>query len=618
MSASGQAGNGNATRPAGAMRLRARLWRGGQALRMAWACAPGTAAAWMALFGLSAVLPLGIAWVGRIIVDAVVRHDGRQALAAVLVELFLVAALGAAGRAGGVLRSLLGARLGLFVSLQILRKALKLELRHFQDPEFYDQLTRARREAGQRPLAVAGELLGLLSALVTLLGFILLLFRFSPVAVLVLMLAAFPAAVAELRFSRVAFELRNRRASDARRISYLEYVLSSDEHAKEVMVLGLGPTLLRKYEELGERMWKEERSLSLRRMLWVTLLSQAGTLAFYGCYFYVAHRAATGRLSLGDMTLYVLAFRQGQQSFQSILLALGSLLEHDLYMSNLLGFLAISTQSGPRLLAAGPERAERGIRFAGVGFQYPGQAGYALRHLDLFIPPGRSLAIVGHNGAGKTTFIKLLVGLYEPTEGRILLDGRDLRAIPKEELRRRIAVVFQDYNQYQLSARENVGYGSPEHIADDARIAQAVASGGADEVIAALPAGLNTQLGRWFQDGVELSGGQWQRIALARAFMRQDADVLVLDEPTAALDVDAEAEVFERVRQLSAGRTLLLISHRFPNVRRADRIVVLKKSGIAEAGTHDELLAQNGLYAAMFRKQAKGYQELRADAADAD
>jgi ATP-binding cassette subfamily B protein len=280
-------------------------------------------------------------------------------------------------------------------------------------------------------------------------------------------------------------------------------------------------------------------------------------------------------------------------------------------MSNLLGFLAIPVAARPRALAAAPIRSERGIRFEGVGFCYPDQTRFALRNIDLLIPPGQTLALVGPNGAGKSTFIKLLAGLYEPSEGRILLDGHDLRSFPRDELRKRLSVVFQDFNQYQLSARENVGFGSPAHVGDQARVHEAVANGGAAELVAALPAGIETQLGRWFHGGVDLSGGQWQRIALARAFMRRESDVLVLDEPTAALDIDAEGEVFERVRELAHGRTLVLISHRFANVRMADRVVVLEQSGVVEDGSHDELMARGGVYAQMFRKQARGYAELR-------
>jgi ATP-binding cassette subfamily B protein len=588
-----------------------RIRRGTVAVKMAWRSSPPTAALWIAVLCVGAVLPVAVAWVGKEIVDAVVAGEVERALAWVVAELVLVACVAAAQRSASMLRSLLGVRLGLALNLEILRKAQTLELSHFQDPEFYDQLTRARREATHRPLAVAGELLGLLGAFVTVLGFVALLLSFSKLSVLLLLLAALPAVLAELRFSRRVFELRNRRATDSRMLGYLEYVLASDEHAKEVMMLNLAPTLLARYEGVSEDIWKEERSLALRRTFWVILLAQIGTVSFYGCYALIAVQAATGVIGLGDMTMYVLAFRQGQLSVQSILLALGSLYEHDLYMSNLLAFLAIPVEQRPRMLGPAPLRAEPGIRFEGVGFRYPDQDRFALRNIDLHVPPGQTLALVGHNGAGKSTFIKLLAGLYEPSEGRILLDGHDLRSFPRDELRRRLSVVFQDFNQYQLSARENVGFGSPAHVGDRARVHAAVDEGGATELVDSLPAGIDTQLGRWFPGGVDLSGGQWQRIALARAFMRRESDILVLDEPTAALDIDAEGEVFERVRALAQGRTLVLISHRFANVRMADRVVVLERSGVVEDGSHDDLMALDGVYAEMFRKQARGYAELR-------
>lgn len=594
---------------------RGRLWRAGQALRLAWQSSPRAAALVTALLALGALLPLGVAYLGKASVDAVVAYRSSRALLLVGVECALVVALSAIQRFGALWRLLLGSQLALSVNLQILTKALSLELRHFQDPDFYDQLTRARREASSRPLAMATELMMIAQNLVTLLGFVGLLISFSGLSFMVLMLAALPAAAAEVRLSQAAFAQRNLRATDTRRLSYLEYVLSSDEHAKEMMTLGLGPVLLERYRSLGTSLASEEHGLMVRRTLWTTLLGQLGTLSFYGCYLVVVGMAAAGRISLGDLTLYVVAFRQGQQAFQGTLMSLGALYEHDLYLANLLDFLAIPT--GRLLLAAPAEssaagadsmlRGERGLRFVDVGFRYPGQEAFALRDINLFIPAGRSVALVGHNGAGKSTFIKLLTGLYEPTEGRILLDGCDLRSLPAAELRRRMAVVFQDFNQYQFSVRENVGYGSPDKLQDEGRVLRAVERGGAGELVQALPDGVDTQLGRWFPSGVELSGGQWQRIALARAFMREEADILILDEPTAALDADAEQELFERVRTLSEGRTVLLISHRFPTVRMADHIVVIDSSRIVEEGTHAELLHAAGRYADMFKLQARGY-----------
>jgi ATP-binding cassette subfamily B protein len=579
-------------------------------LALVWRASPRLTVALAILTVISAVLPLGVAYVGKEIIDAVVARDGRLTLHWVLAELGLVVAQALVLRALGLVRQLLGARLSLDINIRILEKALTLQLRHFEDPDFYDRLTRARREASSRPISVVTESFQLLQNLLTLAGYVGLLVRFSGWAVLGLVAAAIPATVAEMRFSALAFRLRNWRSPDSRRLMYLEYVLANDDHAKEVKLFGLGPLLLERYRSLGETFYLEDRTLAVQRAGWGTGLSLVGTGAFYVCYALMAVATAAGRLTLGLMTLYIVAFRQGQQAFQSILTAIGGMYEDNLYMSNLFEYLAIPTgkPAPPPESLALPSGAEDGIRFEDVGFRYPEAEGWALRHVSLFIPRGQSLALVGQNGAGKTTFIKLLTRLYEPTEGRILLDGKDLRAWDEEALRRRIGVIFQDFNQYQLRFRENVGFGSVEHVEDRPRLERAVDRGGADEVLKGLSSGMETPLGRWFKEGTELSGGQWQKVALARAFMREEADILVLDEPTAALDAEAEHAIFERFRQLARGRTTLLISHRFSTVRRADRIVVIEHGQIVEQGTHQELMGLNGRYAHLFTLQAKGYQ----------
>lgn len=597
----------------GLSRLRGSFAYTPRTLALVWRSSRGASVALGALTLVVAVLPLAIAYVGKLIVDAVVARVTGAALRWVLVELGLVAALALAQRGLSLVRQLLGARLSIDINVLILEKALGLDLRHFEDPEFYDQLTRARREASSRPLSMIMETFGLLQNFITLTGYAALLVRFSGWAVLALVLAAIPATVAEVRFSNTAFRLRNWRSPEARRLNYLEYVLANDDHAKEVKLFGLGPLLLGRFKALGEKFYEEDRRLAVQRSGWAYGLSLIGTGAFYGCYAFMVLGAAAGRLSLGELTLYVAAFRQGQQAFQSILSALGGMYEHNLYMSNLFQYLRIETSQTGASPPAPPARideggsSERGIRFEGVGFQYPGQPRWALRDINLFIPSGQSLALVGNNGAGKTTFIKLLTRLYEPTEGRILLDGKDIREWDPARLRGRIGVVFQDFNQYQLKLRENVGLGSVEHLEDDPRIARAVQSGGAKGVVEALTGGLETQLGRWFKEGAELSGGQWQKIALARAFMREEADILVLDEPTAALDAEAEHAVFERFRALAQGRTTIVISHRFPTVRMADRILVLEGGQIVEEGTHGELVARGERYAHLFALQAAGY-----------
>jgi len=585
-----------------------------------------------ALTLLSASLPPAIAWAGKHIVDAVVARSREETLRWVAIELALVVLQATFSRSLALVRSVLGSRLGTDVNVAILERATALELRHFEDPEFYDRLTRARREASSRPVSLVTEGFGLLQNVLTLAGFAALLLQFSPWAVLVLMAATVPATLAEMRYSKAVFRVRNWRSPDTRRLAYLEYVLANDEHAKEVKLFELGPLFLGRYKELAERFHREDSRLATRRSLVTHGLSLIATLAFYGAYAAMAALAAVGQLTLGNMTMYVLAFRSGQQAFQAILTGIGGIYEHNLYMSNLFSFLDSTSRSAPSSSDtalpprqdASPStnpagktalpghlppfsREELGLRLDGVGFRYPGQEKWALRDVSLFVPRGQSIALVGQNGAGKTTLVKLVTRLYSPTEGRIFLDGRDLREWEQSALLARFGVVFQDFNQYQLEARENVGVGSVQHLNDDPRIARAVERGGADSLVAGLDRGMATPLGRWFRDGVELSGGQWQKIALARGFMREDADILVLDEPTAALDPEAEHAVFERFKRLAANRTTIIISHRFPTVRMADRILVLENGTIIEDGIHEELLQANRTYARLYRLQADGY-----------
>jgi ATP-binding cassette subfamily B protein len=473
----------------------------------------------------------------------------------------------------------------------------------------------------------------LVQSVLTLLGYSALVSRYSLWAVLGVLLATVPATLAEMRYSKTAFRLRNWRSPDSRRLMYLEYVLANDEHAKEVKLFGLGPLFLGRYKALAERFFSEDSQLALRRTLVTHALTLIATLAFYAAYALMAVAAAVGRLSIGSLTMYVLAFRNGQQSFQAILNSIGNIYEHNLYMSNLFEYLDMTDEArssrtpsalvpsalvtsglatpsalaSPNVAGLEPSPDERGIRLQDVGFLYPGKTDWVLRHVNLFIPHGQSVALVGENGAGKTTLVKLLTRLYRPTEGRILLDGKDLADWDLAALHARFAVVFQDFNQYQLEVRQNVGLGSIEHIGDEPRVLRAVSRGGAEAVVGTLGKGLDTPLGRWFADGVELSGGQWQKVALARAFMREQADVLVLDEPTAALDAEAEHAVFQRFAELAKGRTTLIISHRFPTVRMADRILVLGHGQVIEDGDHAQLVARGGTYARLYQLQASGY-----------
>jgi ATP-binding cassette, subfamily B, bacterial len=419
-----------------------------------------------------------------------------------------------------------------------------------------------------------------------------------------------------MRFSRKAFQMHSHRSPGMRRLGYLEYVLANNHYVKEVKLFSLGSLFLGRYRDLYDSFYESDGRLAKRRALASLAVSLLATGAFYGCYATVAIAAATKAITLGAMTLYLVAFRQAQQAFQSILGSFSGIYEHLLYMSNLFAYLGSAPAPLPERapLAPRPPLAEEGIRFEDVGFRYPAApdtAGkderWALRGVSFFVPRGQSVALVGENGAGKTTIVKLLTRLYLPTEGRVLLDGKDVRDWDPEVLRARIGVVFQDWMEYELDLQENVGIGSLQHLGDRGRIERAAASSGADEVIASLPQGLATRLGKWAHDGEELSGGQWQKIALARAFMREEADVLVLDEPTAALDAKAERAVFQRFRALTAGRTSFLISHRFSTVRMADRILVIDKGKIVEDGSHDELVARGGGYAGLFELQAEGY-----------
>jgi ATP-binding cassette subfamily B protein len=580
---------------------------------LVWASSPSLLFYLTTLSASGAFLPLLVAYAGKRIIDAVVLHNRAATLQWVGLELLFVALAAANQRGQGLVRSLLGARLGTDVNVQILERALRLDLSFFEDAEFYDKLTRARREASSRPVALLSESFSLVQNAVTLVGYAVMLARFSGWIVLALLLATLPATLSEMRYSKIAFRIRNWRSPESRRLLYLEHVLANDEHAKEVKLFGIGPHLLERYRTLAETFFEEDKKLAIQRAFLTHVFSLIGTFAFYATYAVLALAAVAARITLGNLTLYVVSLRQGQQSFQSVLSGIGNLYEHNLYMSNLFDYIALAEASERRAL----ERADRrgtesanvdsSIVCENVGFRYPGKDEWALRHIDLKIAPGESIALVGENGAGKTTFVKLLAGLYEPSEGRIVLGGRELSRWDPDELRKRFGVLFQDFNKYQLKLRENIGLGSVDHLSDEARIARAAERGGAGELVSSLPGGLDAALGHWFEKGRELSGGQWQKVALARAFMREDASILVLDEPTAALDAESEHAVFERFRELAKGRTTIVISHRFPTVRMAKTIVVLEQGEIIERGSHEELLALNGKYAHMFRLQAEGY-----------
>jgi ATP-binding cassette, subfamily B, bacterial len=561
---------------------------------------------------VAGLLPAGVAWVGAQIVDAVVAasrapaHAILPVLRWVLIEGVLVALLAAAQRGLSLSQALLRAQLGQRVNVMILEKALTLSLRHFEDSEFYDRLTRARREASVRPLSLVMRTFGLVQNAVSLLTFAALLTRFSGWTVAVLLLAGLPAFVAEAKFSGDAFRLFRWRSPETRMQNYLETVLAREDHAKEVKLYALGQRFLQRYRDIFHKLYREDRALSIRRDLWGFALGLLATLSLYGAYAWIAIATVRGAITLGAMTMYLMLFRQGQAAVTAILSAVGGMYEDNLYLSTLYEYLDTPVDPPGGTAVCGPAPQD-GIRFENVSFRYPDSSQPALSDISLHLPPGSSLALVGENGSGKTTLIKLLTRLYRPTSGRILFEGLDVNAWDEAVLRRRIGVIFQDFARYQLPVGENIGAGDEPHYDDQPRWEQAAAAGQANEFIAQLPQRYRTQLGKWFRDGRELSGGQWQKIALSRAFMRVAADVLVLDEPTAAMDARAEAEVFEHFRQLAKDRITILISHRFSTVRMADRIAVLADGRVIEQGSHADLMARGGHYAQLFALQARGY-----------
>ena len=575
------------------------------------------AAGMIALLIGQAALPAAMAWVGKLIVDAVVAaaRNGDaaarwQVLRLVLLEALLMAVSTALSRGQALLRDLMRASLGNHVNTLILEKAATLELRHFEDADFYDKMQNARREAASRPLSMALETASLLQQFLILVSYAVLLARLSPWSVLLIVAASVPAFVAEARFSGQSFRLNTWRAPEGRRQNYLEWILTRDSHVKEVKLFGLAPLVLSRYRELFTKFYAEDRSLALRKGAAGMALGLVSLGAFYGAYAFMAVRAALGAITLGDLTLYLSVFRQGQSSIQSALASVGALYEDGLFMSNLFAYLDIGTggEAARRLPALSAPRSQaQEIEFRDVSFRYPGSDKWVLRGISLKLQPGEKMALVGENGAGKSTLIKLLMRLYDPTEGAILYGGIDLRDMEARDLRDRIGVLFQDFVRYQWTARENIGVGWLPALEDVSRIERAVDDGGARSVVDQLPHKLETMLGGWFEEGHELSGGQWQKIALARAFIR-DSEVLVLDEPTAALDAEAEHELFIRLRRLAADRTAILISHRFSTVRLADRIAVIRDGRVEELGTHAELVERNGRYAHLFKLQAAGYQ----------
>jgi ATP-binding cassette subfamily B protein len=596
-------------------KLRNSLVHTPQALRLVWQANRGATVGLGFLTIGGALLPATQAWVGKLIVDGVVAsirmgNDPKQARSVffyLLLELILFLLSTGINHSRRLIQQLIQLQLANQIRIEIIRKALTLDLAFFEHPDYYDRLQNARREGSYKPVELINDTFQIVQSMITLISFAALMLRFSPWLVLILLVTSIPSFIAETRFSEQGFRLLTRRAPETRQINYLARLLTEDSAAKEIKLFNLGTTLLGRYMTLFDKFFREDKTLAVRRAVVGFSLGLIATLGFYGSYAWIVWRTVQGTISLGDMTLYLSIFRQGQTTFQSILAGIGSIYENNLFMAHYFEFLELKPQmqvTAP--LEKLPASLARGIEFRGVGFRYPESDEWVLRDIDLTILPGEKIALVGHNGAGKTTLIKLLSRLYDPTEGRILIDGIDIRGIDPLELRQKIGVIFQDFVRYHLPASENIGFGQIEQADRMDKIVESARKSGADAMIENLPEGYQTMLGRWFHGGHELSLGQWQRVALARAFMRE-AEILVLDEPTASLDAQTEYEIFQHFKQLTEGKMAILISHRFSTVRMADRIVVIQGGSIAEIGSHEELLRREGIYARLFSMQAEGY-----------
>jgi ATP-binding cassette subfamily B protein len=587
--------------------------------KLIWRTHRGFAAAILVLRLLRSVVPVATFWVGKLILDSVLAAKaGTGDISAVwnylAIEIGIVIAGEILARASSLVESLLGDLFSNNMSVTLMEQAAKLDLAQFEDPTFYDHLERARRQTVGR-IALLTLLLSMLQDALTLVTLAGALIAYSPWLLLLLLIAVIPSFLGETHFASLAYSLLFRWTPERRQLDYLRFVGASDKTAKEVQMFGLAPWLTERYRTLAQKFYEENRNLSLRRGFVSAALSILGTIGYYAAYAIILVRAVRGDITIGMLTFLAASFARGRDVIQGILLSASNVYEQALYLRDLFVFLDMkpTIASRPGAIAV-PEPITKGFVFEDVGFRYPGSERWAIRHVSLVIKPGERIALVGENGAGKTTITKLIARLYDPTEGRITLDGVDLRDYDLAKLRRAIGVIFQDFVRYDMRFDENIGVGEIESVrgaldngnGTPASITTAAENSLAASLLPRFAKGYQQMLGRRFDEGVDLSGGEWQKIALARAYIR-DAQVLILDEPTAALDARAEYEVFLRFSELVAGRTAVLISHRFSTVRMADRIVVLRNGAVEEEGSHEELLAKGGLYEELFAMQAAGY-----------
>lgn len=604
--------------------------------RLIWRTHPALAVTSILLRALRAGVPALMLYVGKLIVDEVVvlintgTPDYTALVYVVALEFILTLLSDALNRSVALVESLLGDAFANRVSVDLMRHAATLDLEMFEDATLYDKLEKARRQTTSR-ITLMTQTLSQAQDIASMLVLAATLVAFAPWLVVLLILAVIPGFLGESRFNARSYSLMNNWTPQRRELDYLRYIGASDETAKEIKMFGLADFLTERYQTLADDYLRQNRHLALQRAVWGTLLAALGTAGYYAAYGFILLRAAQGVISLGDMLFLAGAFRTVRSSLETVLGRFASIAEAALYLKDLFEFFELkpridssqllsllpaqssgngsnthAVHTASLLRARVPAPIRDGFVFEDVGFRYVGSQHWALRHVSFHLAAGEKLALVGENGAGKTTLVKLLARLYDPTEGRIMLDGRDIREYDPIQLRSTIGVIFQDFVRYQMTARTNIAVGRIDEHHNLPRINNAAAQSLADGVIASLPNGYEQMIGRRFTGGVELSGGQWQKLALARAYMR-DAQVLILDEPTAALDARAEYEIFQRFAELTNGKTAVLISHRFSTVRMADRILVLERGSIVELGSHQELLERNGRYAELFRLQAKGY-----------
>ncbi|MEX2155673.1 MAG: ABC transporter ATP-binding protein [Gemmatimonadales bacterium] len=570
----------------------------------------------LALRVVRSFIPVAVLWVGKLIIDGVIAagaavHAGGSPdwwhLAGLVgIELGIAVTGEGLARLSSLLESLLGDLFANRLSVRLMQHAATLDLAQFEDAETYDHLERARRQTTGR-IGLFALLLSTAQDLITLASLAAVLLVQLPWLLLLLTVAVLPAFLGEAHFASLGYSLLFQWTPERRLLDYLRYMGASDESAKEVKLFGLSNFLVGRYAKLSDKFYEENKRLAVRRNIVSTLLVTLGTLGYYGAYAVIIYRTVLGQFSIGTLTFLAGSFRASRDLIQRVLLALSQIYEQSLYLSDLFTFFDVrpSVVSKP---GAGPvpRPIREGFQFENVGFRYPGSERWAVRGLTFAFRPLERIALVGENGAGKTTLVKLLARLYDPDEGRILLDGVDLRDYDLSSLRQNIGIIFQDFVRYDFVLRENIGVSQVAALDDAGRIEEAARRSRADSVAARLAQGYDQMLGRRFDGGVELSGGEWQKVALGRAYMR-DAQVLILDEPTAALDARAEYEVFLRFAELTKGRMAVLISHRFSTVRMADRILVLQDGRLVDDGTHDELVARGGLYAELFSLQAAGY-----------